>query len=350
METLSVHNVYRRRSQGFTLVELLVVIAIIGILVGLLLPAVQSAREAARRMSCSNNLKQLGLAAHNFESTFKKLPPGFTQANLTGLTPSTQNGFQGFSVFYHLLPYLEQGNVYQNMDKIIAKKSIAPTLGLGLSDATIPSLLCPSDQLPSTALGYPATGTVTQYYGCTSYKANGGSRPLFATSATNDGVFMATGPAARKASSAPPGIECKFRDITDGLSNTYMFGEGSHFDKNFDTFPVASYNGNSYIAGWSRWFPAGGDNGLGNLMFGAFAPINYRIPWAFGQPGAPSSTSTWFVFQDMRLSSLSSLHTGGANVTLSDGSVRFVSQSLPQAILALYCTRADGQAIGDDSN
>lgn len=349
MQTHWVRSTNRVDRRGFTLVELLVVIAIIGILVGLLLPAVQAAREAARRMSCSNNLKQISLAAHNFESTYKKLPPGFTQENITGQTPSSLNGFQGFSVFYYLLPYMEQTNVFQNMDNRVARRSIAATPGLGLADSVIPSLLCPSDQLPATAIPWPSTGTATQFYGGTSYRANGGSRPIFATSATNDGVFMATGPAARRAATAPLGIEVRFKDITDGLSNTYMFGEGSHLDRNFDSFPP-NFNGNSTIVGWSRWFPAGGDNGLGNIMFGAFAPINYRIPWAFGQPGAPTAPSGWFVFQDMRLSSLSSLHTGGANVSLSDGSVRFVSQNLPQAILALYCTRADGQVIADDSN
>ncbi len=72
-------------------------------------------------------------------------------------------------------------------------------------------------------------------------------------------------------------------------------------------------------------------------MFGAFAPVNYRIPWAHGQPGAPTSQSAWFVFQDMRLSTLSSQHPGGANVAVSDGSVRFIAQTIPQAVLLLFC-------------
>lgn len=334
--------------QGFTLVELLVVIAIIGILVGLLLPAVQAAREAARRMSCQNNVKQLGLAAHNFESAQKKLPPGFTQANLTGQTPGSLNGFQGFSVFYYLLPFMEQNNVYQRMDSKIAKRNIATSPGSGLADTVIPTFTCPSDLLPTTTIPFPSTGTATQWYGGISYKANGGSRPIFATSSTNDGVFMAFGPGARKASSAPMGIECKFGDISDGLSNTYMFGERSHLDMNFDTFTTAGWNSGSTIAGWSRWYPGGGDAGLGNIMFGAFSSINYKTPWAHGRPGAPTSNNAWFVFQDMRLSALGSQHTGGANVALCDGSVRFVSQNMPQAVFALYCRRADGQVVSGD--
>lgn len=335
--------------QGFTLVELLVVIAIIGILVGLLLPAVQAAREAARRMSCSNNLKQLGLSAHNFEGTYKKLPPGFVQENLTGQTPSSANGFQGHSVFYHLLPFMEQSNIYNNFDNKVPKKNIATSPTAQLANSVVTSFICPSDMLPTETVPFPSTGTATQWYGATSYKANGGSRPIFATSATNDGVFMAFGPGARKASTAGIGIECKFKDITDGLSNTYMFGERSHFDKNFDTFTTnVNWNSGSTIVGWSRWYPAGGDSGLGNMMFGAFAPVNYRIPWAHGQPGAPTSQSAWFVFQDMRLSTLSSQHAGGANVALCDGSVRFVAQTIPQAVLALYCQRADGQVVSEE--
>jgi prepilin-type N-terminal cleavage/methylation domain-containing protein/prepilin-type processing-associated H-X9-DG protein len=334
---------------GFTLVELLVVIAIIGILVGLLLPAVQAAREAARRMSCGNNLKQVALATHNFETAYKILPSGYTQANLTGGTPSSLNGFQGFSVFYYILPYMEQTTLYSNMDTKWAKMSIAATPGSGLADTPVVSFLCPSDSVPNESISYPSTGTATQYYGGTSYKANGGSRPIFATSSTNDGVFMATGPAARKAASASAGIRCKFQDITDGLSNTFMFGERSHRDKNFDSFTTsAGWNSGSTIVGWSRWFPAGGDVGLGNIMFGALAPLNYKTPWAHGQPGAPTAQSAWFFHQDMRLSTLGSQHAGnGANVALCDGSVRFVSASLPQAALSLYCRRADGQIIDD---
>jgi len=333
----------RSIQRGFTLVELLVVIAIIGILVGLLLPAVQAAREAARRMSCSNNLKQLGLACHNFESAYKKLPPAFTQARI----PAPSGPFKGHSVFYYLLPFIEQNNLFGTMDKIDPYNNRAATTDGGLSSAVIPAFLCPSDLLPSTPIPFPSTGTPTQFYGGTSYKAVGGSRPIFATSSTNDGVFMCVGPAARKAADAPPGSESKFSDITDGLSNTFLFGERAHRDPNFDTFTIAGWNSGSTIAGWSRWYPAHGDAGLGNLMCGAFSPINYRIPWAHGTPGAPTSQFAWFVFQDMRLSSIGSQHAGGANVGLCDGSVRFISDSMPQAVLSLYARKADGQVISD---
>lgn len=324
-----------KKKSGFTLVELLVVIAIIGILVGLLLPAVQSAREAARRMSCSNNMKQLGLAVHNFESTFKKIPPGFTQERIA-------SRFQGHSVFYYLLPYFEQSNLYNLMDKDIPINNVASDPSMGLAATPISTLLCPSDQLELEPLPFPSDSP-REFYGSTSYIANGGSRPVFATSATNDGMFMATGSRARKAREAPTGIEVRFRDATDGLSNTLLFGEKSHLDRNFDTFTAQGWTGGSTIQGWSRWYPAGGDVGLSNIMGGAFAPINFTIPWASGEPGAPGSRGAWFVWQDRRLSAFGSLHTGGANVTLADGSVRFLSESIPQTLLALYCQRADGE-------
>ena len=119
----------RSRRAGFTLVELLVVIAIIGILVGLLLPAVQAAREAARRMQCGNNLKQLGLALHNYESATKRLPSG--RADITGL-----------SAFGALMPYMEQSNVYQLIDFNVSGTHVNNTAARA---AIIQTLLCPSD-------------------------------------------------------------------------------------------------------------------------------------------------------------------------------------------------------------
>lgn len=333
-----------RRRAGFTLVELLVVIAIIGILVGLLLPAVQQAREAARRMSCQNNIKQIALAVHNFESAYKKYPSGYTQDRI----PAPSGAFQGHSVFYFILPFLEQQNVFSSMDAAVPLNNRAFTKDAGRAGSVIPTYLCPSDVLPAIPIPFPENAPATQWYGGTSYRANGGSRPIFATSSTNDGVFMATGTAARKATSADTGIQVRFADILDGSSNTIMFGESSHKDINFDTFTVAGWNSGSNLRSWSRWYPAGGDAGLGNIMGGAFVPINYQTPWAFGQPGAPTSQSAWFVFQDMRLSAFGSLHSNGANVAMCDGSVRFVGSSLPQTLLALYCQRSDGNVNTDE--
>jgi len=325
---------------GFTLVELLVVIAIIGVLVGLLLPAVQSAREAARRISCQNNIRQLGLAAHNYHDTRNRFPSGYTQERINGR-------FQGHSVFYFLLPFMEETAVYDSMDSEVPLNNVTASPGRAAGIA-INTLICASDQFPEGNPHLYEGSNGPEWYGCTSYRANGGSRPIFATSATNDGMFMATGSAARKARDAKAGIEVPIAGVRDGLSKTILFAEGSHFDPNFDTFTVAGWNSGSTISTWSRWYPAGGDSGLGNLMCGAFAPINYTTPFAHGGPGAPGSRGGWFVFQDQRLSAIGSLHPSGANAAMGDGSVRFLNEEMPQTVLALYCVRADGQVINEN--
>ena len=312
------------------------VIAIIATLIGLLLPAVQAAREAARRMSCQNNVKQLALAAVVHHDAKKMFPSGFTQESINGR-------FQGHSVYYFILPYMEQMAVFNSMDPKVPTNNITGVAGTKAATA-ITSFVCASDRFPE---GNPHQYSATERYGVTSYRANGGSRPIFATSSTNDGMFMVTGKAARKASSAPPGIAVRARDVTDGATNTILFADSSHVDTNFNTFTTAGWNSGSTISTWSRWYPASGDNGLGNLMCGAFAPLNYRTPFAHGGPGAPGSQTAWYTFQDMRLSSIGSEHPGGASVGMADGSVRFLGDATDQTVLSLLCTRADGRVIMD---
>ena len=336
----SPRRTHRYHRSAFTLVELLVVIAIIGILIGMLLPAVQQVREAARRTACSNNVRQIALGALNYESSRMEFPPGVEQENLNG-------SFQGHSVFYFLLPFIEQQNVFNTMDKEVPLNNRVSSVDDLRASAVIPAYLCPSDDLGEESLPFPSTGTPEEFYGGTSYRANGGTRPLFASSATNDGIFMAVGSAARKASDAPTGIEVTFGNISDGSSNTVLFGELYHVDKNFDTFNDAGYTSDSTIRGWSRWYPAGGDAGLSNIMGGAFAPVNYTIPWAFGESGAPSSRNAWFIFQDQRLSAFGSGHLGGANLVYGDGSTHFIGEDIAQNILRLRCVRNDGEVISD---
>jgi prepilin-type N-terminal cleavage/methylation domain-containing protein/prepilin-type processing-associated H-X9-DG protein len=322
---------------AFTLIELLVVIAIIATLVAILLPAVQQAREAARRSSCKNNLKQLALAVHNYHDVANAFPPGFTQQRNSGT-------YQGSSAFYYILPYIEQSNLYETFNDKVPIQNRTNQAGR-LAAARIQTYLCPSDS--GAGEGISSDDSAGNIFGLTSYRLNGGSRPIFATSATNDGVFMTLGPDARKAASAPVGIAVKMRDVTDGLSSTILFGEKDNTDKNFETFTDAGWTSGSNCAEWSRWFPASGDAGNSNLYCGSFAPVGYQIPWARGQAGAPGSQSAWYTFQDQRLSAIGSDHKGGAQIALCDGSVQFISDSLSQAVLGNLCRRADGQIVGE---
>jgi prepilin-type N-terminal cleavage/methylation domain-containing protein len=324
----------KRRPAGFTLVELLVVIAIIATLIGLLLPAVQTAREAARRSSCQNNLRQMSIGALGFHDAKRKFPSGYTQESING-------SFQGHSLFYFVLPFMEQRQLFDSMDAKVPLNNRTATRG-SRAAASVAPFVCPSDQFPE---GNPHAFSATEWYGVTSYRGNAGSRPFFATSSSNDGMFMATGPSARKASSAPNGIQVRIKDVADGTSKTILFADSSHVDPNFNTFTTAGWNSGSTISTWARWYPAGGDNGLGNLLCGAFAEVNYKTPFVHGGPGAPGSQNAWFTFQDQRLSAIGSEHPGGASISLADGSVRFLLASTPQSLLSLYCTRADSQPV-----
>jgi prepilin-type N-terminal cleavage/methylation domain-containing protein len=251
----------RHRVTGFTLVELLVVIAIIGLLVALLLPAVQAAREVARRMQCSNNLKQLGLAAHNFHDVYKRMPPGYVSQQYTTATAAfSQNGGTYASSLLYLLPYMEMANVH---DQVTIELDIdlfpptppaparyrgiwplePPAFGAptwNLAQTRIPTYVCPSSSPYSnttsiivalafydaprgisvpltTGNGTAATLGRTTYMGCSGFA--GDSPPQVAR------ILPGLGSAANY-----KGIFCgrskyRFSDITDGTTNVLAFGE-----------------------------------------------------------------------------------------------------------------------------
>jgi len=307
------------RRTGFTLIELLVVIAIIAILIGLLLPAVQKVREAANRGKCLNNLKQLALAAHNYHDINEQFPGGDYLFSTPGLSPPTQ----GYTVFVSLLPFLEQQNIF-NVWNFTDPRLNGST---ATSPAALPLsvLICPSDVI--TQNPYPAVKPGGTFWGITSYGGNGGSQTY--TTAASDGMFFAVGPATTLGLSP-----VRIADVTDGLSNTLLFGERYHRDPAFDALAASGVGGASDpIAGYG-WWGSFGTGAVTDVTESAFAPLNYLVP-----PGGGANEVI------LRINAWGSGHISGANFALADGSVQFISNAIPQTTLLLLAKRADGQVI-----
>lgn len=315
----------RMKRRAFTLIELLVVIAIIAILIGLLLPAVQKIREAANRMKCSNNLKQVGLAAHNYESTNGRFPPGIN------LPISTQSGAvfptnalvtsgkvtygPDQNLFYSwceaILPYVEQDNLQRKLD--MTQREYANCLGPNSTGAQVVNIfLCPSDFLPQKVTTY-TTGGNTYYFGMNSYLANGGTRSWYVTNMTTDGMFWINS-------------QVTFADVTDGTSNTFLFGERNHREQNW--LPLQT------LGGWAWANYLAGQDYIGSTP----VPVNYTIPNGSGSPPP-------FAITDARTCAFGSLHPNGANFCMTDGSVRFVTltSNAQLATLQALSTRNMGE-------
>ena len=342
---------FRNRVRGFTLVELLVVIAIIGILVALLLPAIQAAREAARRSQCSNNIKQLGLAAHNYLSARKDVLPG-------GIFQQSGASYQGESFFLFLMPYLENQVIFDTWsftDR--AKNSATANSPAGI---LIPTMLCPSDNpaekvcyfasVPSGNHGMAFPG----YYSVTSYAGNHGSQNYYPTSGTDDGMFFIYASPGSTAgicyaqlafppAPAPPCVRHErglaLKKVTDGTSKTILFGEKYNEDQTFDQMSEGNRSG-LLIHQWSLWGWTGGFKMAGHVTrSGLRMPINYKLP----------AGCSGYTCQDDKLQSWSSGHPGGAMFVMADSSTRFISDSISQIALAAFSTRSRGEVIGEDA-
>jgi prepilin-type N-terminal cleavage/methylation domain-containing protein len=316
------------RRRAFTLIELLVVIAIIAILIALLLPAVQQAREAARRAQCKNGLKQIGLAVHNYESTHSCLPPGQIRVQFAAMPK-----FRGWSMFVQLLPYLDQAPLYNkwNFNDPLDNESSLRTA------AVVPVLTCPSDVVPANP--YTKTPSGAQY-AITSYGGNGGTKSHPPTDNAGNGMFGPTGPAT------PSFPLVRLRDVSDGLSNTLMLGERNHTDRNFDTyFGTGAMNP---MNGWGFWAPSGGQFGLTDVTMSSFSKINYLLPFnATTNPIASQTTFDATPEVILRLNAFGSMHSGGAQFAMGDGSSRFISENVSQAILVGASTRAGNEVAGE---
>jgi prepilin-type N-terminal cleavage/methylation domain-containing protein/prepilin-type processing-associated H-X9-DG protein len=323
------------RRPAFTLVELLVVIAIIAILIGLLLPAVQKVRDAAARTQCENNLKQLALGSHNYESTYHRLECGInTQidpfygqfyVNFFGPPPDLN---QSYSWLEAIMPFIEQDNIFkqlifnqQNQFGIYTDSQYSNCVGPNSPGAQIVKVfLCPSDVVPSPAVTQYVGDTGTVYYlALSSYQGNAGTVSMYWTNATLDGVLYINS-------------RVRFGDISDGTSNTILFGERYHYDPTFDF--LAGQSLQTY-GGWA-WANI---YAMEDHCASSQAPINYTIP--VGTTSDPT-----FYYQNTRLGAFGSGHTGGANFALCDGSVRFLPTNTPQQTTLQYlCTRAGEEVV-----
>ncbi|WP_425618883.1 DUF1559 domain-containing protein [Anatilimnocola sp. NA78] len=347
-----------RSRRGFTLVELLVVIAIIGVLVALLLPAVQSAREAARRMQCQNHLKQLALAAHNYESTYLTFPM------CTGST--------GYSPQARLLPFIEQTNLFAQLDFSVptytgAGGSQVPNpLYLAVFDKVVPTFLCPSDPAPRV---YTATlGSPPQ-----AYRFAGNNYMLSTGSGTGtnyddrhrtDGVVFSNS-------------AIRFADITDGTSNSVFAAEAIRGDGldialpagTMPSFPYRKTLGSSGTSpGSGPGYTGSGGGWPGGIIANpdlnpiAAAGTNWRggqagtgrgVSWLRGLTqnvlingySSPNSRVPDITIHGTGFFAPRSFHPGGANVALADGSVRMLTDSIDRQVQHAFFSVNGGEVI-----
>jgi len=337
MKAIVTDSIGRRRvslhpRHGFTLVELLVVIAIIGVMVGLLLPAVQAAREAARRMSCQNNLKQMGLALHNYHDTHRVFPPGVV--NPRDPNPNGANGSgvpaMGANWAAFILPYLEQQAHWEGVMTIVQERpevvdwyghGVYVNRGITVGSQPLPAYTCPSHPSADHQM---ANGTAMEHLGRGNYGANYG-KGGYGRVHTGDG--RVGGPMANNG-------KLSMTDIRDGTSNTLMVSELK--------FRVTGANRHQDTRG--TWAYGAMTASLLTTRTGPNSPVpdgvwGCRSEPAEGMPciqiGSPYTEN---------YSAARGYHPGGVLGTLADGSVNFYSESIALDIWQALGTRAGGEA------
>ncbi len=328
-----------RAIRGFTLIELLVVIAIIGVLVSLLLPAVQSAREAARRSQCVNNLKQIGLALHNYESSRGVFPMGVVSYVPWATTCNANSGNpdkrRNFSMFALILPYMEQTSAYNSINFDYSTNDLQGTIHAGYTNYTgmvvrIAAYVCPTDD-DAQPLAYPANP-----YSQSSYAASSGLHDIIRwTSCPRE--IEANGAFARNRT-------FRLSQFRDGLSNTFMVGEFSRFLNNHP---------HSYTNSWTRFANWTWTGLTGTTLASTVATAVPRINANVLVPDVPSgANSLSWVTQPTALQmgqyGFRSLHPGGAHFLFGDGSVKFLKDSISVDTYRAISTRALGEAVSAD--
>ncbi|WP_437190684.1 DUF1559 domain-containing protein [Planctomicrobium sp. SH527] len=345
--TGSENSTRRAVTRGFTLIELLVVIAIIAILIALLLPAVQQAREAARRSQCKNNLKQMGLAIHNYESTFNRTPPAGE------FTPAGGRNFTRTSFFTSILPFIEQAPLYQKMNMALPYNHSGAPENQVAAKSSINVFLCPSNG-----------NFQEEPYGQTDYM------PVAYTDISVDtGVLKGTpGYTAVEHHGILAGRGTgygKFTDATDGLSNTVALWEDSGKPTPMDgKYKAAMEIG--IAGGWPeanlvdtcdsvtakgrcprRWADGDSSNGVSGPTNRTPLQGNAQILNNHKSPSGGPTECPWSTNNCGPNDEPFSFHTGGVHAVMGDGSVRFFSENISSVIVARVCAPYDGQTTGE---
>jgi prepilin-type N-terminal cleavage/methylation domain-containing protein/prepilin-type processing-associated H-X9-DG protein len=305
------------RRRAFTLIELLVVIAIIAVLIALLLPAVQQAREAARRTQCRNNLKQLGLALHNYESSVRMFPPGYIAASVAAKDTTPGWGWGAM-----ILPYMDQAPIYNRLNFNL---SVADPTNATATATPVTAFLCPSDLVQAGPFNVysdpPTNSAVVMQVTPSSYAAMTGD------------ANSVNGNAATKTTQSFNGVfyvnsSTKIGDITDGTSMTMLVGERAW----------AIVNG-AWIGAPNLALP---ESGVKN----PFTPHNSSTTGVLIQAHASTINNTAGASMDEN----SSLHVGGAQFLFGDGSVHFLSNNINTTVLMAYATKAGSEAVSAVGN